>query len=59
MSSIITCTVCDTRVGELASGSKIKKGTRFLCSTCNYRRMSDPQSDVSSLFGKLFKGGKR
>jgi len=35
MSKQIFCNICSTQLGELASGTKIKKGTVFLCASCN------------------------
>jgi len=68
----IYCTGCKTKIGELASGSRLKKDIGYLCSDCHSsytssklgdsfrdikrRNNSDIPDGFGDIFGDLFKG---
>ena len=56
----IWCAGCKTFLGELSSGSKVKKGIVFICSECDIKRkvlerhvMPNRNEDISSMFNDL------
>ena len=57
---IIYCSGCHCKVAEIIEGSKIKKDSIMLCSTCEVKRkMSDlagkgKKNQFDSLFGEIF-----
>lgn len=62
----IYCTICSVKVGELASGSKIKNGIGYMCPKCldvyntknagdAFRDIGGKKDDFGKIFGDLFK----
>lgn len=44
----ISCCICKKVVGEILMGSKLKKGTVYLCDQCNTKRIADELVDRTS-----------
>ena len=61
MSKELRCVECKTHIGEMTKG-RIKKGSVFLCDSCNTKRIANklkdqykPKSDIGNIFGDIFK----